>query len=275
MAGSNGAALNPQNRPLYAPEEVAAEIRACLGNLRLVGERLGCTRRTVNRYVKKYPICSEAVADARGDLRERAEGMALAVVNSLGADPSKAKGVHGQMIKFIYEFSKDAAGDAGSVELFVEGLLDERVVQAIGWGGDSPLTDWLTNELKGMNEYMLDVLDRGLFLDPAQGGLLRRMTEDERMAVSGRIYRGWRAADIRRGLKRLSERVGVDLTAEQYAAIETAAGLLFEDWQSASPYGERIFEWQAPPRFKPAPATIDAATEAALADPAAFVGGYR
>ncbi len=60
----------------YTAEQVAEAITETRGFITYTAKRLGCDRSTVYNYIKRYPICADAVADAREGFLDMAE-MAL------------------------------------------------------------------------------------------------------------------------------------------------------------------------------------------------------
>jgi len=58
----------------YSAEQVIEAIRKSRGLLSVVAQRLGCTRQTVENYVKRYPTVDRAVKEERQKVIDVAEG---------------------------------------------------------------------------------------------------------------------------------------------------------------------------------------------------------
>jgi hypothetical protein len=58
----------------YSAEQVIEAIRKSRGLLSVVAHRLGCTRQTVENYVKRYPTVDRAVKEERQKVIDVAEG---------------------------------------------------------------------------------------------------------------------------------------------------------------------------------------------------------
>ena len=68
--------------PKYTAEQVAAAIRDSNGFVTVAAENLGCTLKTIYRYINKYRVCQQARDQAREKMTDYAEGVLFKLIQS-------------------------------------------------------------------------------------------------------------------------------------------------------------------------------------------------
>ena len=87
----------------FNPEDIAAALVVARGNMTVAARLLESNRKTVSQYVKRFPMCAEAVREGREvriDIAEHALDEELATIREPATiDPKTGKRVPGKLVK--------------------------------------------------------------------------------------------------------------------------------------------------------------------------------